>query len=115
MCVLKTWCVYAREAAWNKNRHKNIVDMHRLHDVWQFSETSLKHRIVKKKQTSPTPSTRAIATEVVSVGYGGIGEEEDPLNLRLMAHLLEPFPLIHLPVQTWGESRELWVKNISGE
>ena len=25
----------------------NIVNMHRLHDVWQFSETSLKHRIVK--------------------------------------------------------------------
>ena len=22
--------------------------MHRLHDVWQFSETSLKHRIVNK-------------------------------------------------------------------
>jgi hypothetical protein len=30
-----------------KNCHKNIVNMHRLHDVWQFSETSLKHRIVK--------------------------------------------------------------------
>ena len=26
---------------------KNIVNMHRLHDVLQFSETSLKHRIVK--------------------------------------------------------------------
>ena len=26
---------------------KNIVNMHRLHDVLQFFETSLKHRIVK--------------------------------------------------------------------
>ena len=26
---------------------KNIVNMHRLHDVWQFLETLLKHRIVK--------------------------------------------------------------------
>ena len=64
---LKTWCVYAREALVTfvclltsmchlvflqlmyilvcKSYH--IVNMHRLHDVWQFSETSLKHRIVK--------------------------------------------------------------------
>ena len=57
-CFLHWVHLYFLVSAWNKNRHKNIVNMHRLHDVWQFSETSLKHRIVKNWKTSFKTSHR---------------------------------------------------------
>ena len=66
-CYLHWVHLYFLVSAWNKNRHKNIVNMHRLHDVWQFSETSLKHRIVKNWKTSFKTSHRYELENIASL------------------------------------------------
>ena len=69
--------LYFLVSAWNKNCHKNIVNMHRLHDVWQFSETSLKHRkqsellfqSLSTQERGPS-SSKSIATSLATTTSG---------------------------------------------